>query len=350
MILRGYGQLHDDFIDEQYAHRNYGINNVLEFGVKYTAGALYKRKTLIRPEMSLWRNHAELIDSVRLVIFSSGGQGHASSYFYISRLLANPTYGDTASTYCPTDSAGMVYNARHCLCDSATGDVCSVDSLSWAELGCNGIGSDFVATPSDSFQLTTVSGDSVMIDLTEDFRWFHEHRDSVFGWVLWRNESTPFGTYRGIISSNATFSGGIYRPRLEIFYSPKRAALVLNDTSSAAAIGVDSLLYLAMRDDLDYEVDYLTDADVVSYGSTYFDTRQMLTRLLRRALAGCRSIAGIMMKTTSESAKCCCRMIATLWSTAATGSPKYCKIRCSCFSTVPRLPPIADLHLTRRRA
>ncbi|MFH2055822.1 MAG: hypothetical protein ABIJ61_07685 [bacterium] len=166
----------------------------------------------------------------------------------------------------------MVYNARSCLCNSSGDYGCTVDSLLWNDLGCSGIGTDFVAIPSDSFQLSTTSGDSVLIDLTEDFRWFCDHRDSVFGWVLWRNESTALGTYRGIISSNATFSGGIYRPRLEIFYSTPRAALVLNDISSAATIGVDSLLFLAMRDDLDYEVSYLTDADVVSLGSTYFDT------------------------------------------------------------------------------
>lgn len=209
---------------------------------------------------------------MRLVIFVAAGQGDVASYFYASRLLIEPTYGDTGSVHCPTDSAGMVYDARHCRCDSIGGYGCDADSLMWNEVGCNGIGGDFVATPSDSFQLSTVGGDSVSIDLTDDFKWFCDHRDSVFGWVLWCNESSPFGTYRGIISSNNTVGGGVYRPRLEIFYSTPRAAFVLNDTSSAAAIGADSLLYLAMRDDLDYEIDYMTDADVASLGSTYFDT------------------------------------------------------------------------------
>jgi hypothetical protein len=126
--------------------------------------------------------------------------------------------------------------------------------------------------PTDSFQVAPSFGDSAIVDVTADYRRFCRHPDSAWGWVIWIDDAPPTGAYRVIFSTEYTSMGGTRRPRLEIYYTPKRAAFVLDDTSSAEAIGVDSLLYLAMTDDLDYEVDYMTDEDVASYTSNHFDT------------------------------------------------------------------------------
>lgn len=272
MILEGSNQLQDDFICAEYPHTNHGVAQTLECGIKFSLDGLFKRRTFIKPDVSLWRNHVELIDSVRLVLHAAGGLGNTAVAYQVNRLLVDAAYGDSSTQYCPTEVPGLVYTAYRCLCESHVGDACSVDSTAWHEEGCNGIGADYLAEVSDSFTIGRTIADSASAVLTDDFKWFCEHPDSNFGWAIWSGVGGPGGNYRELISAESSSYDGAYAPRLEIYYSPKRAALILNDTSSSAAIGVDSILYLAMRDDLDYQVDYMTDDDVVSYGSAYFDT------------------------------------------------------------------------------
>jgi hypothetical protein len=272
MILRGPDQLQDDYICAEYSHSNHGVSQTLECGIKLSLDSLFKRRAFIKPDVSLWRNHVDLIDSVRLVLYSAGGGGDTTLSYHVNRLLVDAAYGDSSSQHCPTESPGLVYTAYRCLCESHIGDACSVDSTAWYQEGCDGVGTDYAAESSDSFTIGCIISDSARVILTDDFRWFCEHPDSNFGWAFRSGIDDPGGNYRVLISAESSYDGGIYAPRLEVYYTPKRAALVLNDTSSSAAIGVDSILYLAMCDDLDYEVDYMTDDDVVSYGHAYFDT------------------------------------------------------------------------------
>ncbi len=220
MIMKGDTAVYDDFITEENPNQNHGITTSLEFGTKSTGGGLYDRKTMIKPEMTQWHNHGSVIDSVCLVLYTSSGLGNINAWFYINRLLVDAAYGNSGSIYCPTDSAGMVYNAYYCLCDSLSGTQCSVDSIPWNVTGCSGAGSDFVATVSDSFQLGRDSFDSCRIYLTDDFKWFCDHPDSAFGWVIWRYDDSPLGNYRTIVSTQSNYENGAYQPRLEIYYSP----------------------------------------------------------------------------------------------------------------------------------
>lgn len=272
LSLTGAGKVRDDYICKEYPHQNHGVTQSLQTGTKFTIGTAQPRRTFIKPELDCWRNHTELIDSVHLILYTASGAGHAGAYYYVNRLLVDPAYGDSGSQFCPTNAPGLVYNALSCLCDSITETYCGVDSIPWHVQGCSGSGVDFLATSSDSFTIGRNLGDSARVDLTADFKWFCEHRDSAFGWVIWRDDTSPSGNYRILFSSESSHDGGSCRPRFEIFYSTKRAALVLNDTSSASAIGVDSLLFKAMHDDLDYEVSYMTDDDVAHRQSSYFDT------------------------------------------------------------------------------
>jgi len=148
-VLNGSGQVYDDAVIAEEPYHNHGADTIVEFGTKLINDTLYERKAFIKPEMLHFRNHASLVDSSHLVIFSAGGTGTTSSYFYLNRLLVNASFSGSENSGCPTGNVGMNYNAYYCLCDSTTAGECGVDSVAWNQTGCNSAGFDYHVSVTD---------------------------------------------------------------------------------------------------------------------------------------------------------------------------------------------------------